>query len=162
LNFERALVASRFIIVIPVVVLGFSALAAFGYATRIFFHSVHEVFQQPFPIGNKVAIFILDIDLFLIGATLLIAALGFYELFIARLEEQGGKRHLPRWLAMEDLNDLKARVIAMIVLVAAISFVEVVVDLRSGLYILEFGGGVAAVIIALAVFLRLSRSHAED
>ena len=35
---------------------------------------------------------------------------------------------LPGWLRMNDLNDLKARVISMIILVAAVTFVDVVVE----------------------------------
>jgi hypothetical protein len=55
---------------------------------------------------------------------------------------------------MKDLNDLKARVIAMIILVAAVSFVDTVVDFGPGLQTLYLGAGVALVIVALTLFLR--------
>ena len=58
---------------------------------------------------------------------------------------------------MRDLNDLKARVIAMIVMVLSITFVEVVVDSPSGQQVLDLGGGIAAVVVALTLFLRLGR-----
>ena len=73
--------------------------------------------------------FLLDVDLFLIGATLLISAVGFYELFIRHIPPHGRFR-VPAWLEMRDLNDLKRRVIAMIVLVIAVSFAELAVDRR--------------------------------
>ena len=57
---------------------------------------------------------------------------------------------------MCDLNDLKARVIAMTVLVLSVTFAEVVVDAPSGRYALQLGGGIAVVIVALTVFLRWS------
>jgi uncharacterized membrane protein YqhA len=53
------------------------------------------------------------------------------------------------------LNDLKARVVSMLVMVAAASFVNVVVDFRGGPDILYVGGAVVVVIAALILFLRL-------
>ncbi|HXR68952.1 MAG TPA: YqhA family protein, partial [Dermatophilaceae bacterium] len=96
----------------------------------------------------------LDIDLFLIGATMLISAVGFYELFIQEIR-QGSATPVPTWLQMADLNDLKGRVIAMVVLVASVSFVEVVVDAPSGRQALQLGIGIASVIVALSLFLYL-------
>jgi len=49
---------------------------------------------------------------------------------------------------MRDLNDLKGRVIAMIIMVLAVGFVELALDSRNGLQVLEIGGGVALVIVA--------------
>jgi uncharacterized membrane protein YqhA len=109
---------------------------------------------------GDIGLFLLDIDLFLIGATLLISAVGFYELFIREIHVDGVMK-MPAWLEMRDLNDLKGRVIAMIVMVLAVSFVELAVDAPNGLQILELGGGVAVVILALTVFLRLT-GHAAD
>jgi uncharacterized membrane protein YqhA len=62
---------------------------------------------------------------------------------------------LPAWLVMRDLDDLKARVVSMLVLVAAASFTNVVVDFHGGHDILFLGGAVAVVIAALTLFLRL-------
>ena len=155
-GFEWGLALSRCLVVIPVVVLVFSALGAFAYGTDVFVNSVRDVIEHPLPVGNKIGLFLLVIDLFLIGATLLIAAIGFYELFISRLDVGTGVSRMPAWLEMRDLNDLKGRVIAMLVLVAAASFVEVVVDFRNGHEVLELGAGVALVIGALTAFLRLS------
>jgi hypothetical protein len=50
---------------------------------------------------------------------------------------------LPGWLKMDDLNDLKARVIQMIILVAAVTFTDVVVESKAGLDTLYLGTGVA-------------------
>ena len=72
--------------------------------------------------------FLTEIDLFLIGATLIIAAIGLYELFIARIDPANLHRPLPAWLEMNDLNDLKARVIAMIILVCAVTFTDVLLE----------------------------------
>jgi uncharacterized membrane protein YqhA len=152
---ERTLAMSLGLALIPVVVLLVAALAAFVYGTAVFVYLCKSVIGHPFPVGHQVGLFLLDVDLFLIGATLLISAIGFYELFIRHIRPHGALR-VPAWLEMSDLNDLKRRVIAMVVLVIAVSFAELAVDEPNGLELLEVGGGVTAVIIALAVFLRLT------
>jgi uncharacterized protein (TIGR00645 family) len=151
---ERFLAWSLRLAYIPVAVLLLAALGAFVYGTALFVHSLIHVAGHPFPIGHQIGLFLEDIDLFLIGATLLISAVGFYELFIREIHVDGSTR-IPTWLEMHDLNDLKARVIAMIVLVVSVSFLEVVVDSPSGQQVLDLGGGIAAVVVALTVFLWL-------
>ena len=153
-GFEWGLGASRLTVLLPVVILALAAVGSFIYATAVFVHGIQEVVDHPFPVGNKIGLFALVFDLFLIGATLLIAAVGFYELFIGRLEMGG--RPLPAWLQMTDLNDLKARVISMLIVVSAVSFVELVVDFPPGIQVLEVGAGIGAVVISLTIYLRLA------
>jgi len=151
---ERFLAWSLRLAYIPVAVLLLAGLGAFVYGTALFVNSVGHVVDHPFPIKHQIGLFLEVIDLFLIGATLLISAVGFFELFIYEVHRDGSTR-IPTWLHMRDLNDLKARVIAMIVLVVSVSFVELVVDSPSGQQVLDLGGGIAAVVVALTVFLRL-------
>ncbi|MGA2306383.1 MAG: YqhA family protein [Acidimicrobiales bacterium] len=151
---ERFLAWSLRLAYIPLAVLLLAGLGAFVYGTALFVHSVGHVVDHPFPIRHQIGLFLEVIDLFLIGATLLISAVGFYELFIREIHRDGSTR-IPTWLHMRDLNDLKSRVIAMIVLVVSVSFVELVVDSPSGQQVLDLGGGIAAVVVALTVFLRL-------
>jgi uncharacterized membrane protein YqhA len=143
-----------------VAVLLLAGLGAFVYGAALFVYSVGHIVSHAFPVHHQIGLFLADIDLFLIGATLLISAVGFYGLFIREIQLQGPVR-VPAWLEMHDLNDLKARVIAMIVLVLSVSFVEVLVDSPSGEQVLDLGGGIAAVIVALTVFLRLG-GHGKD
>lgn len=150
---ERLLADSLLLAYIPAVFLIAAALGAFVYAIVVFVYSVRAVVRSPYPVGNHVGLFLLDIDLFLIGATLLISAVGFYELFIGDSRRDEAP-FVPSWLEMNDLNDLKRRIIAMIVMMLSVSFVEVVVDTPHGRETLELGIGIAAVILALTVFVR--------
>jgi uncharacterized membrane protein YqhA len=151
---EKILAASLRLIYIPVIVLLLAGLGAFVYGAVVFVDSLRQIVDNPYPVGHQIGLFLLDIDLFLIGATLLISAVGLFELFVREIDLQEGTP-IPTWLQMRDLNDLKARVIAMIVLVLGVSFVEVVVDGPSGRHALELGTGIAVVIVALTVFVRL-------
>lgn len=158
---EKALSASRFLVVLPVVVLVLAAVGAFVYGADLFVLAVADVASAALPAGHKIGQIMVMIDLFLIGATLLIAAFGFYELFIDRVGDENGSP-LPRWLAMKDLNDLKARVIAMIVLIVSVDFVEVLVDSPNGNHILERGAGTALVIGALTAFTRFGSQGGDS
>jgi Uncharacterized protein family, UPF0114 len=92
-------------------------------------------------------------DTFLVGATLLIAAFGFYELFVIKGEREGRKYWLPGWLKMHDLEDLKARVVSMLILVAAITFVDRTVEAHDEQEVLFLGLGISIIIAALTAFL---------
>jgi len=155
---ERLLAWSLLLTLIPVVFLVAAGAGAFVYAAVVFVHTLGSIVRHPFPVGHHVGLFLLDIDLFLIGATLLISAVGFYELFVREIDSDESSP-LPRWLRMEDLNDLKRRIIAMIVLVLAVTFVEAVVDDSSAHQVLDLGAGIAAVIVALTAFLRLGHGQ---
>ncbi len=160
-RFQTALRASRLFVLVPVVVLLLASLGAFAYGAELFVLTVGEVLDNALPVGHKIGDLLLVIDLFLIGATMLIAAFGFYELFVGRLHD-GDASRLPAWLQMRDLNDLKVRVAGMLVLIAAVDFVEVLVDSTDGLRTLERGAGVAVVILALTLFQRSSGAHGQS
>jgi len=157
---EWGLLASRKMVLLPVFVLVLAAAGSFVYGTAVFIDILVAVVRQPFPIGNRIGLLMLVIDLFLVGATMLIAAIGFYELFISKVEPAHNGHGMPAWLEMHDLNDLKARVISMIILVVAVAFVDVVVDFTDGRRVFFLGAGVALVIGALTAYLRFgSRDH---
>ena len=138
-GFERFLVLARLLVLVPVIILVLAAAAAFVYATVVFAVSIPGIIEHPLPPGPKLALFVLEIDVFLIGATLIIAAFGFYELFISKIDPARGQLRLPGWLKIRDLNDLKARVASMLILVAAVTFVKVILEGRFGLNTLSRG-----------------------
>jgi uncharacterized membrane protein YqhA len=153
-GFEGFLALARVMVLIPVIILVLAALGIFVYAALVFFASMPGLFAHPTPPGHKLSVFVVEIDLFLIGATLIIAAYGFYELFISKIGEGPSRHTLPAWLKMRDLNDLKARVASMLILVAAVTFVDQVLAHNASLGILYLGVAVALVIGALIAFLR--------
>jgi uncharacterized membrane protein YqhA len=155
-GFERVLSLSRLVVVIPVIVLLLAAISSFVYGTDVFIRSVARVVKDPTLSSHNLGFLLLLTDLFLVGATLMIAGFGFYDLFITSGHASPSLR-LPAWLRMRDLNDLKARVISMIILVAAVSFADVAVESGGGLSTLYLGGAVALVIAALTAFLHFSR-----
>ncbi len=163
-GFEHGLSLAQLTVLLPVVVLLLSAFGAFIYGTVVVVHFVMEIAHSPFAVHN-LRLFLTEIDLYLIGATLMIAAFGFYELFVAKMGEAGGRRPLPlpAWLEMTDLDDLKARVISMIILVTSVTFTDVLLEFQENeLEVLYLGAGVAVFIGALTVYLRFGSSRNRD
>lgn len=162
-GFEQGLSLAQLTVLLPVVVLLLSAVGAFVYGTIVVVHFVVDIISEPFAVHN-LRLFLTEIDLYLIGATLMIAAFGLYELFVSKVGEAGGRRplRLPAWLEMTDLDDLKARVISMIILVTAVSFTDVVLEFGKALDVLYLGAGVAIFIGALTVYLRFGSSRNRD
>jgi len=162
-DFERGLSLAQLTLVLPVIVLVLSGIGAFIYGVAIAVHSVADIADHPF-LPQNLRLFLTEIDLFLIGATLIIAAIGLYELFVARIDPANLHRPLPAWLEMKDLNDLKARVIAMIILVTAVTFTDVLLEDfgNHALEVLYLAVGVGVFIIALTVYLRFGSENGGD
>ena len=150
-------------VVVPVVVLVLAAVSSFALGTEVFIRSVTSFVEESHLTSHNLGFLLLLTDLFLVGATLMIAAFGFYDLFVTRIDAGHQSLRLPGWLRMHDLNDLKARVISMIILVAAVTFVDVVVESKGGdVDTLYLGAAVALVIAALTAFLYFGKTDGSN
>lgn len=87
------------------------------------------------------------VDLFLLGITLYVIALGLYELFI--------DPQLPvlPWLIIRDLDDLKARVLGIVIVVLGVLFLGQALTWDGQRDPLRFGAAIGAIIVALTYFL---------
>lgn len=154
---ERGLILARATVIVPVVVLALAALGAFVYATDVAVEAARHIVRHPVPARGNTGEFLAVVDLFLVGTTLLISAIGLYELFLKAPGTRAA--HLPPWLEITDLNDLKARVISMVVLVAAVTFVETIVKEGPAVRTLDTGVAIAVVVLALTAFVRLGETR---
>jgi uncharacterized membrane protein YqhA len=87
------------------------------------------------------------VDLFLLGTAFYIIALGLYELFIDDTVP------LPDWLQVNDLDDLKGKLVSVLVVVIAVFFLGQVADWDGQRDLLGYGAAIALVIAALTYFL---------
>ena len=96
-------------------------------------------------------------DLTLLAVALYIVGLGLFELFIAPVP-------MPDWLTITSLDDLKSKLINIIVVALGVSFFGQVVTWDGVTNLLPFGVAIGVVILALAAFgaLRLGKNHASD
>lgn len=159
--FEHLLAWSRFIVFVPVVFLLADAAGAFAYGSAVLIATATDLhIAKRTEVEGILGRFLVVMDAYLVGATLLIAAFGFYGLFVAR-EHVADRYWMPSWLEMHDIEDLKARVVSMLILVAAITFVDVAVQTRGGIGVFYLGAGISVVIAALTAFLRFGRARGE-
>lgn len=121
--------------------LGYGAVTVVGVLINIFFnHNVFTTEEVKIVAVSSVEL----IDLFLLSTILYIVSLGLYKLFI------DPNFPLPEWLIIGDLNDLKERILGVIIVLLAISFLGYVVEWSFGDYsIVALGLAVGLVLFAI-------------
>ena len=148
---RRAFASSRFFIAIAVLGTLFAAVALLVYGAL----AVVEIVWDTIAAGavsasgaKELAVdFIELIDVFLLGTVLYIVALGLYELFV------DPALPVPPWLRVDSLDDLKAKLIQVVVVLLGVSFLGSVVKWNGDEAILELGAAVALVIAAFGLIL---------
>jgi uncharacterized membrane protein YqhA len=93
------------------------------------------------------------IELFLLGTVLYVVALGLYQLFIDR------DIHVPHWLEIHTLDNLKERLLGTIIVILAVSFVGFAVTWDGGFSILALGVAVGLVMASIAYTLSQIRKQ---
>ncbi len=148
--------ASRYLVIAAVLGSLVAALALFVYGVIETVAVVVDVIAKA-EVSSKGAkalalAFIEIVDLFLLGTVFLMIALGLYELFI---EENLA---LPQWLSISSFDDLKNKLVGVVIVVLAVLFLGAVVSWDGSRDLLGFGAGVALVIAALTYFLSTAKA----
>jgi uncharacterized membrane protein YqhA len=147
---RNILARSRYLVVVAILGIFLASIAVFIYGGITVISVIFDVFTHAFTIDGvkRLEIEAIElIDLFLLGAVLYITSLGLYELFI----DEG--LPMPRWLVVTSLDDLKERLIGVIIVLLAVTFLGYVVNWDGTTTILELGVAVGIVIFALAFLL---------
>lgn len=91
------------------------------------------------------------IDLFMVAVVMFVMGIGLFELFV----DTDQSIDYPAWLKIRDLNDLKEKLIAAVVVVIVITFLKHIVMWENPLGTLYFSGAIAIVIMAITLFSKL-------
>lgn len=105
-----------------------------------------EVLSHSFHIEALLAVTEI-VDLFLLAIVVQVVSLGVYQLYFNE------HMHLPKWLRIQSLNDLKSKLVGVIVTMLGVAVLGRVLVWDGGETIAYLGVGAAAVIIALTYFL---------
>jgi uncharacterized membrane protein YqhA len=148
--------ASRYLVVAAVLGSLVAAMALFAYGVVETFVVVVDTVAKS-EVSSKGAkalalAFIEIVDLFLLGTVFLMIALGLYELFVDE------NLTLPSWLSFHSFDDLKNKLVGVVVVVLAVLFLGAVVGWDGSRDLLGFGIAVALVIAALTYFLSTAKS----
>lgn len=149
--FSRILTLTRFIILLPVLGALLAALITLGLgaykvvlAVAIFFSTVVDLEKV---VKLSVINLIEAVDLFLLGMAFYIISLGLYELF---LDENA---QVPHWLEIHDFDDLKDKLINIVVVVLGVQFLAQVLSGKVDANLLSYGAASGVVILALGFFI---------
>ncbi|MEM8774066.1 MAG: YqhA family protein [Pseudomonadota bacterium] len=148
---SKLLGASRYLVILAVFGALFAAITLFIYgaleSVQVIVGAIEDA-EISRSGAKKLAIeFIEIVDLFLLGTVFYIVALGLYELFIDQ------NIVLPKWLTIHTLDDLKNKLVKVVIVVLGVLFLGQVVAWDGERDLLPFGGAIALVIAALSYFL---------
>jgi uncharacterized membrane protein YqhA len=96
------------------------------------------------------------VDAILLGTVLLVIGYGLYELFIDEDLE------VPVWLQVQDLDDLKSKLIGVVVAIISVIFVGVFVDTDRAADVISYGVGAGAILTGLALFSFATRKDPSE
>jgi uncharacterized membrane protein YqhA len=157
---SRLISLSRYVVVVPVLasLLGAGVLMVYG-GVQVVVETVRSlelmVTGSEKGIKKESVAFIELVDLSLLATVLYVIGVGLYELFVGRVE-------LPEWLVIKILDDLKVKLISVVVTVLAVLFLGQVVSWDGKTDLLPLGAAIALVIAALTFFLARHGSGKAD
>lgn len=143
------------IIILPVIATMVAALALMLYGVGQTWHYVDGLFFAAERLHGEEALLhaIEIVDLFLLATVVQVVSLGLYQLYFKQ------DLAVPKWLKIETLDDLKSKLVGVVITVLAVFFLGQAVTWRGGPDILYLGGAVALVIVGLTYFLSKIDSH---
>jgi uncharacterized membrane protein YqhA len=137
---------TRYFILAPITGLAIAAIVMTGVAVVDVVKLTSEAVSGHVAITKLVVGFIEVADIFLLAVVLYIMAVGLYELFI------DDHLPLPSWLVIHNLEDLKEKLVGVVIVVLAVFFLGRVIESKDAIEVLYLGGGIALVIAALSYF----------
>jgi uncharacterized membrane protein YqhA len=148
---NRLIGVARFLILIAVVATLVAAIALLFFGaidTALVIWGVFSKGDFSSKTGKTLLVDVIEIvDIFLLATVLYIIGLGLYELFI------DDSVPVPRWLEIHDLDDLKDKLVGVVVVVIGVGFLGQFVSWDGQANLLIPGGAAAVMIAALTYFL---------
>jgi uncharacterized membrane protein YqhA len=153
---RRFLAATRYIALVPVICIFLAATALMIYGAFETFQVIAHAFSDEVSAKGAKGLLLSAIelvDLFLLATVLYVISVGLYELFV------DDSIPLPNWLVIHDLDDLKEKLIGVVIVVLGVLFLGQVISWDGQRDLLNPGAAIALVIAALAYFLSLKKKE---
>ena len=143
---NKLLSMTRYAVVVPALasILGALLLMAQGSIEMVMV--VIQAISNELTLKESIVDVLTAIDAILLGTVLLVIGYGIYELFI------DAEIDVPTWLRVDDLDDLKSKLIGVVVAIIAVVFVGVFVDSNRADDVISYGVGAGALVVGLAIF----------
>ncbi len=148
---SRLLALSRYLTFVAVIGIIIASIALLFYEGLVVISALidmlHDGTISP-KVSKLMAVGLIEaIDIFLIAIVAHIIGLGLYRLFV------DPELPLPKWLKLQDLDDLKSQLVSSVIAVLAVLFLREAVGWDGQRDLLRFGGALAMVIGVLILYL---------
>ncbi len=153
---RKVLGLTRYAVIVPAIasIIGALLLMAQG-SIEIVKVVIDAVISQAY-LKDVIVGVLTAVDAILLGTVLLVIGYGLYELFI------DSDLEVPAWLQVKDLDDLKSKLIGVVVAIIAVVFVGVFVDANRAAEVASYGLGAGALVIGLAVFAFATKKEPKE
>jgi uncharacterized membrane protein YqhA len=148
---RRIVGLTRYAVIVPAIASMIGALLLMAQGSIAMIVVVIDAFITQMPLKESIVEVLTAVDAILLGTVLLVIGYGLYELFVDTNIE------VPSWLQINDLDDLKSKLIGVVAAIIAVVFVGVFVDSKRSEDILSYGLGAGALLAGLALFSLATR-----
>lgn len=143
---KRILGLTRYVVFVPAIASIIGAVLLMAQGSLEILQVVFNALTSESGLKETIVEVLTAVDAILLGTVLLVIGYGLYELFIDTEIE------VPLWLRVEDLDDLKSKLIGVVVAILAVVFVGVFVDSNRSDDVISYGVGAGALVVGLAIF----------
>lgn len=148
---RRILGLTRYAVIVPAIASIIGALLLMAQGSISIMYVIFDAVVNEAYLKETIVDVLTAVDAILLGTVLLVIGYGLYELFVdTRLE-------VPTWLQVRDLDDLKSKLIGVVVAIIAVVFVGVFVDTARAADVVSYGLGAGALVAGLALFALATR-----
>jgi uncharacterized membrane protein YqhA len=142
---------TRYAVIVPAIASIIGALLLMAQGSIEMVVVVYESITSHAYLKDTVVDVLTAVDAILLGTVLLVIGYGLYELFV------DPELTVPDWLQVRDLDDLKSKLIGVVVAIIAVVFVGVFVDANRADEVVAYGLGAGALVAGLALFALATR-----
>lgn len=153
---RKVLGLTRFAVFIPALAAIVGALLLMAQGSIAVVMAVIESVSNANSLKDTIVEVLTAVDAILLGTVLLVIGYGLYELFI------DGELDVPLWLRVRNLDDLKSKLIGVVVAIIAVVFVGVMVDSNRAQDVFNYGIGAGAIVAGLALFAYATKKPAKS
>lgn len=147
---------TRYAVIVPSIAAIIGALLLMAQGSIAIIMVVFDAVTSGSYLKETIVEVLTAVDAILLGTVLLVIGYGLYELFIDTEIE------VPLWLQVRDLDDLKSKLIGVVVAIIAVVFVGVFVDSNRAADVVSYGIGAGALVAGLALFALATRKDPKN
>ena len=155
----HVLTFSRYVVLVAVIAALAASVALILYEAAVVAEVIFDAVKEggfQLKSGKALAVGLIEaIDVFLIAIVALVIGLGLQRLFVDETMP------LPRWLKIDDLEDLKGYLISIVIAVLAVLFLRQAVEWAGDHDLLRLAAALALMIAALVLFLSMQIRRKE-